>query len=117
MIYNRILGMCGENGITIRQREQRTGIGNGVIGKWKKSIPRADILKRVADYFGVTMDSLFQEEPKLRGSVRLIDGDQEEWWAFQDRDELFRILREIDRGGYEEVFVTVSRGSGDGESD
>lgn len=40
------------------------GIGNGTIGGWKTygSIPRVDTVKKIADYFGVTVDDLLKEK-------------------------------------------------------
>ena len=58
MIYDNISCLCKERGISIAKLERELGIGNGTIGKWANSSPTAEKLKRVADYFGVTVDSL-----------------------------------------------------------
>lgn len=60
MIYNRIIGLCKDRGVTVRQLELSAGLGNGTIGGWRGSFPRVDKLKRVADYFGVTVDYFLQ---------------------------------------------------------
>ena len=66
MIYENIKAICDEMGITISELEKKAGIGNGVIGGWRTSIPRADKLKAVADVLGVTVDELMK--PRQRSN-------------------------------------------------
>lgn len=61
MLVDNIQRLCKEKGTSIWSLERETGIGNGVIGKWAKSSPRVDSLRKVADYFGVTIDELLKE--------------------------------------------------------
>jgi transcriptional regulator with XRE-family HTH domain len=42
--------------------EEQTGIGKNSIYEWDKSNPSVDKVKRVADYFRVTVDELLREE-------------------------------------------------------
>ena len=56
VIGTKIKALCKERGTSVRAVELATGLGNGVIMKWDKSDPGALKLKRVADYFGVTVD-------------------------------------------------------------
>ncbi len=56
MIYERIAGLCADRGIAVRQLEKAIGLGNGTIGAWREKLPRVDRLKKVADFFGVTVD-------------------------------------------------------------
>ena len=58
MVFDNILELCKKRGITIAKLERETGIGNGTISRWNSSSPSVKNLKAVADYFGVTMDSL-----------------------------------------------------------
>lgn len=62
-LYNNISNLCLEWDISISALEKAVGIGNGVIGKWGKDCrsPRVENVKRVADYFGVTVDELLSE--------------------------------------------------------
>ena len=60
MIYDNIAALCKEAGISISRLESETGIGNGTIGRWKKSSPNVDNIKKVADFLGVTVDALIQ---------------------------------------------------------
>lgn len=63
MIFDRISDLCAERNISITKLEEETGLGNATIRKWKTSWPNVDKLRRVADYFGVTIDSLIRETP------------------------------------------------------
>ena len=62
MIYKNVVRLCKEKGISIARLERETGIGNGTIGRWEKSSPSVDNAKKVADFFGVTVDSLMMAE-------------------------------------------------------
>lgn len=44
--------------------EERAGIGNGSIGKWQRSVngPSIRNLKKVADYFRVSIDALIVDD-------------------------------------------------------
>lgn len=64
MIYKNILALCKERNITISKLEKEVGLGNGTIGRWERVSPTVENAKKVADFFGVTVDSLMaaQEE-------------------------------------------------------
>lgn len=58
MIYKNIANLCRQHGISVAKLEKELGIGNGTIGRWSKSSPTVDSIKKVADRFGVTVDAL-----------------------------------------------------------
>lgn len=58
MICENIKALCTKNGISLSELERATGIGNGVIRRWNDMSPRLDLITRVAEYFGVTVDYL-----------------------------------------------------------
>lgn len=62
MLYERISSLCKERGISISKLEQETELGNATIRGWKNSSPRVDSLKKVADYFGCTVDELLKDD-------------------------------------------------------
>lgn len=62
MIFENVRRLCDKNGISICALESATELGNGTIGKWKNSSPRLETLKRVAEYFGVTVDELLSDQ-------------------------------------------------------
>ena len=53
-IYSTIQRIANLEGLSIYQIERDLNLSNGNIGKWNKSMPRADKLQSVADYLGVT---------------------------------------------------------------
>lgn len=57
-MVNRIKKLCKDKGISIQKLEQEVGLSNGSIGKWDISSPKADNLKKIASYFGVSIDYL-----------------------------------------------------------
>lgn len=61
MIFENIQKLCKEKGITISELERELNFGNGVIGRWRESAPRIDNAKKVANYFGVTIEQLLEE--------------------------------------------------------
>ena len=55
---SRIEDMCWDKRTTIAGLERALNFSNGSIAKWKRSNPRIDNVKKVADFFGVTIDEL-----------------------------------------------------------
>lgn len=62
MNIEKIKQLCEMKGISINTLESESGIGRGNIGRWEKYTPGVDKVKAVADYFGVTIDYLLNEE-------------------------------------------------------
>ncbi len=58
MIVANIKALCQEKRVSLAEVERATGLGNGVIRRWDEVSPRVESVKRVADYFGVTVDDL-----------------------------------------------------------
>lgn len=51
MVYEKIISLCKEKGISIARLESECGIGNGTIARWDKSTPNLRSLQKVAAYF------------------------------------------------------------------
>lgn len=68
MIYNNIIFLCKQRNIAVSKLEQEIGLGNATIRTWKTSSPSVDKLKKVADFFGVTVDSLISSAPDATAS-------------------------------------------------
>ena len=62
MIYTKVQELCKKNKITIYKLEKELGFPNASICKWKTSVPTVDKLKKVADYFGVSIEYFLGEE-------------------------------------------------------
>lgn len=61
-VFERIAMMRGERGLSQNALERKVGLPRSTICKWDKSVPSADKLKMVADYFGATVYYLFTWE-------------------------------------------------------
>lgn len=61
MLYENIVKLCKERKVSIAKLEQSCGLGNGTVSGWQSGQPRLDRVKLVADFFGVTIDSLLQD--------------------------------------------------------
>lgn len=62
MIYEKVLSLCIERNISVSRLEKELGIGNATIKGWETSSPRVENLKKVADYFGCTIDDIVRED-------------------------------------------------------
>lgn len=58
VVYDRIKLLCEQNDISVSRVESILGFGASTIVKWGNSSPSADKLKKVADYFNVSIDYL-----------------------------------------------------------
>lgn len=61
MIFRNIEARCREKGISVSALEKTLGLGNATIKGWSESSPKVSNLKKVADYFGCTVDELMEE--------------------------------------------------------
>ena len=66
MLYEKIQEICDSKGITVSGLEKDLGFSNSTIRKWKNSSPSIENLKKVADYFGITVDELISGEKERR---------------------------------------------------
>lgn len=55
-MLEKISKLCSERGITITALERELNFGNSTIAKWREVSPSVSKLKKVADYFGVSVD-------------------------------------------------------------
>ena len=62
MIYEKVKKLAKAKGISINQIEKDLGFSSSSISKWNSSNPTSSKLKQVADYLGVTMDYLLEDE-------------------------------------------------------
>ncbi|WP_130862181.1 helix-turn-helix domain-containing protein [Bacilliculturomica massiliensis] len=62
-VYETILRLSKEKGLSQSALERELDFGRGTISKWKRgSVPSSDKLRKLADYFGVTVDYLSGRE-------------------------------------------------------
>ena len=60
MSYKRFQELLNQHNTTVYRVSKETGISASTFTDWKngRSVPKADKMKRIADYFGVSLDSL-----------------------------------------------------------
>ena len=58
VLYEKIKKLADDRGVSINQIESDLGFSRGSIYKWDKNVPSVFKIKQVADYFGITVDSL-----------------------------------------------------------
>lgn len=58
MLLENITKLCKERKVTIAKLERETGISNGTISRWGASSPTIENVRKVAEYFGTSVDEL-----------------------------------------------------------
>lgn len=75
MFYENLLKLCSQKGISLTHlvtKELRMSVSN--VTKWKEGkVPKADTVKKIADYFGVTIDYLLTG--KKQENIKVYDED------------------------------------------
>lgn len=61
MILKKIRKLCVDKGISIYQLEREVKLSHASIAKWEKSSPSVANLQKVADYFGVSISDLLED--------------------------------------------------------
>ena len=92
-MVDRICELSQKNGLSVSALERTLGLGNGIIGKWRKQNPSCDKLKLVADYLKVSVDYLItgddvsgtfnETEVKLIADYRLLSDQGQEYIQHQ----------------------------------
>ncbi len=70
-LRDNIKDLAAQKKISVAELERTLGFGNGSISKWNKQSPSADKLKKVADYFGVTIDYLLDRKPAAKTNATI----------------------------------------------
>lgn len=60
-MVDKIRDLCKKNGTSIFKLDKQLGFGNGVIGRWDKSVTNYEWLSAVASALGVTVAELTGE--------------------------------------------------------
>jgi len=61
LLFNNIVALCKSRNISISKLEKEIGVGNATIRTWEKVSPSVDRVKLVAEFFGVSVDSLISD--------------------------------------------------------
>lgn len=67
-MYKKYILLREEKGVTDYKVAQETGITKSTFTDWKngRSNPKLDKLKKIADYFGVTVDYFIENQAELQ---------------------------------------------------
>lgn len=99
-----------EKGVTQEQIAEHMGVSAQAISKWENgSYPNGDLLPRLADYFGVSIDYLYGREKtevsleqQVMESIRDLDSDDK--WKYSERfEQAFRYIWAMVMAGWPEV--------------
>lgn len=85
-LYEKIKLLSKEKKISIRKLEEDLEYGNGTIRRWDSATPGVDKIKRVADYFDVSVDYLLDREERF-ASKNDIDDDLQDLVMMFRRNE------------------------------
>lgn len=68
MFWNNFEALCAKKGVSYNAAAADVGIrSSGTVTGWKNGAkPRGPVLKRLADYFGVTVEELTGEAPEQK---------------------------------------------------
>ena len=77
-LLDRVKELCRLKGISQGRMEKEIGISNGASSKWKTSSPSLDILKKLSEYFGVSVDYLMTGKEKEGGETYYINEETRE---------------------------------------
>ena len=96
--------LCEQHNITLAELERATGLSRGSIAKMKTSTPKADRLKRIADFFGVSVEYLMTgkdtEKLSTNGNAWYFDDESaeiaQELFENDDMRMLFSAARDCD---------------------
>ena len=62
MLYDNVRRMCEQKGISVSMLEKKMEFSNGSISKWNDNEPGIRKVQKVADYFGVAIEDLLEQE-------------------------------------------------------
>lgn len=116
-LYRNVSRLSEERGLSIGALEKKMGFGKSTIAKWDKNSPRIDLLKKVADYFEVSLDELTGDEEPLQCNGRVTvysNGEAVCGCAFSNIQKMSELVRLFSSGGNVEVDIGIRREAADG---
>ena len=60
--YDKVKKLAEDRNLTIMAVEKEAGLGNGVIGGWRDGYPRIESLRKVAGFFGVSIEEIIGDK-------------------------------------------------------
>lgn len=114
VVYDRVKYLCEKHNVSISRVESAVGFGNSAISKWESSSPSVEKLRKVADYFDVSVDYLMGRSDDETPVSYLLSNDKDiiqlcrarEKMPQRDRDQMMRMIR----AGFEYAFTEDDEG-------
>ena len=86
MFYDNYLRLCNRRGISASAAALEMGLSRAAVTGWAQgNTPRDSTLRRIADYFGVTVDEL-REVLRQNGVRILLDADAKDFTPEEIRE-------------------------------
>ena len=108
MFYENVQELCKQHKTNITRMTKEIGLSNAAAASWKKgSVPKLDTVRKIADYFGVSWESLLDQSATVtasNGSI-IVNGNNNTSTAEASRStgqltemesEMLRIFRMMD---------------------
>lgn len=113
MFWEKFLTLCEQHNIRPNPLAKKLGISSGAVTEWKKGrVPRHDILVKIANYFGVSVDYLLGKtdepapatEKKTAPAFPLTDAEKTIFISYRSNaafkeavDNILRLMPKEDR--------------------
>ena len=122
MFKENFIRLCNQRGVAPTVVCKEIGLSDAVYSKWTdESVPRRATLMKIADYFGVTVDDLLNEEKAPPAEAEEADELNELLEELKTRPEM-RMLFSLAKGATKEdvelavqIIERMRRNGGDGE--
>lgn len=102
MFWTQYQFLCQRAGKSPNGVAKEIGLSSGIVTFWKNGkIPKSDTLKKIADYFGVSVDYLLGSEPKEKAPVA----------ETEDADELNELLQELKTRPEMKMLFSLAKGA------
>ena len=113
--YDRISELCLKKGISITALAVDLGLSKGTPTNWKKMTkpPRANTIKSIADYFGVSVEYLTSDDEDKKTAPGIVpntvvnDADDEERKLDQEFEKLLSEMTEDEKEMWYNVIKTT----------
>lgn len=75
----RVKLLCKEKGVTVSRMEKEIGLSKGAVYKWNTSAPSQQVLKKLSEYFAISVDMLINgEDTKKEWQPAITEKDEKD---------------------------------------
>lgn len=103
MFWERYVELCNQKGMSPNAVAAECGFTSGSVTGWSRNaVPRRSSLKKIADYFGVSVAYLLGEEEKAPSE------DDAEWVEIMSRTEFRQLFHAMRNSSREEILAIAT---------